>query len=72
MKHGHTKLMVCLRVRTQVGHRHALDASTTRVRHAVLRVTFKKYYLSTRTRVGHNRIWLGHAPDTAPTRVEHD
>ena len=56
---------------TQVGHRRALDTSTTRVRHAVLRVSFKKYYLSTWTPVRHNRIWLGHAPDMARTRARH-
>ena len=39
---------------TQVGHRRALDTSTTRVRHAVLRVPFKKYYFLDRTCVGHN------------------
>ena len=56
-------------------HGHKVDgvsACPTRVRHAVLRVPFKKYYLSTQTRVGHNKIWLEHAPDRAWTRVEHD
>ena len=67
MKHRHTKLMVCP---TQVGHRCALNTSTTRVRHAVLRVLFKKYYLSTWTRVGHNRIWLGHGSDVCRTRLD--
>ena len=40
----------------QVEHRCMLDTSTTYVRHAVLRVPFKKYYLSTWTYIGHNRI----------------
>ena len=57
---------------TQVGYPSALDTSKTRVRHAVLRVLFKKYYLSARTRVGHNKIWLGHTLDMARTRVGHD
>ena len=39
---------------TQVEHRRTLDISMTCVRHAVLRVQFKKYYFSARTRVGHN------------------
>ena len=57
---------------TQVGHRRSLNTSTTRVRHAVLCVPFKKYYLSAQTRVGHNRIWLGHALHMARTGVVHD
>ena len=55
MKHGHQVdgVSACP---TQVGHRRALDISMTRVRHAVLCVLFKKYYLSTQTHVGYNRI----------------
>ena len=45
---------------TQVGHRCALDTSTTCVRHAILPVLFKKYYLLARTRVGHDWTRLEH------------
>ena len=56
---------------TQVGYRCTLDISMTRVWHTVLRVSFKKYYLSARhasntTEYGSNthRTRLGRALDT--------
>ena len=68
MKHRHIKLMVCPCVR----HKWDTDTHWTPVSHTVLRVWFKKYYFSIRTRVRHNWIWLGHAPDTTRTHVGHD
>ena len=53
MKHGHTKLMVCLRVR----HKWDTDARWTPVRH----VSDTRFYVSYLKNI---IFWLGHASDT--------
>ena len=58
---------------TQVGHRRALDTSTTCVWHAVLRVSFKKYYLfgsdTRRTQLNMARTRAEHGSDARRTRL---
>ena len=68
MKHRHTKLMVCPRVR----HKWDTDSRWTLVRHVSDTQSYVSHLKNIIFQLRHDWIWLGHASDMDRTRVGHD